>query len=77
MHRIFMILPMLLYLFIFIVGLLNAINPRWMWETFESWKATKEPTKVFFRVRRISGVVTMIIISCVALFPYMMSRLHP
>jgi hypothetical protein len=32
---------------IFVMGLLNAINPRMMWKTFDSWKATKEPTATF------------------------------
>jgi hypothetical protein len=76
MHFGIQIFIMLFYAFIFLTGLINAINPRFMWKTFESWKATKEPTETYFRVRRIQGVVVMIIISIVAFGPYVMSRLN-
>tara|TARA_Y100001933_G_scaffold256450_1_gene301145 strand:- start:710 stop:916 length:207 start_codon:yes stop_codon:yes gene_type:complete len=48
---------------VFLIGLLNAINPRIMWKHFESWKAKKEPSPVFFLVRRIMGVIVMVISS--------------
>ena len=42
------------YMIIFAIGLVNAIVPKWFWKTFESWKATKEPTKAYFITKRIS-----------------------
>jgi len=66
-----------MYFLIFIIGLINAINPKRMWNKFESWKATKEPSNVFFLGRRISGIIVMFLITGVALFPYIMSRINP
>ena len=43
------------YIIIFVIGLINAIAPKWYWKTFESWKATKEPTKGYFITNRILG----------------------
>ena len=60
---------------VFIYGLLTAIIPKFMWETFEGWKATKEPTKSFFITRRITGVVIMIVVVAMFLFPRFMSKL--
>jgi uncharacterized SAM-binding protein YcdF (DUF218 family) len=59
---------------IFIYGLLTAIIPRFMWDTFEGWKATKEPTKAFFISRRITGVVIMVIVVSIFIFPRIMSN---
>ena len=68
------IIPMIILGFIFLQGLLNAINPRIMWKVFESWKSTKEPTNTFFMSRRITGVVAMIIVLGLFLFPYLMRK---
>ena len=43
------------YIIIFVIGLINAIAPKWYWKTFKSWKATKEPTKGYFITNRILG----------------------
>lgn len=64
------IFVMLLYGTIFISGLLNAINPRLIWEKFESHNATKEPTRLYFLGRRVSGIVAMLIITALVLVPY-------
>lgn len=68
------IIPMIFFGIIFIIGLLNVIFPKKMWETFESWKATKEPTNAFFMSRRIAGIVMIVIVLAMFLFPYIMSR---
>lgn len=57
------------YIIIFSSGLVNAIAPKWFWKTFESWKATKEPTKTYFITKRISGIIIMIVIAVIALAP--------
>ncbi len=59
---------------VFIYGLLTAIIPKFMWETFESWKATKEPPKTFFITRRIAGLVIMLIVISIFLFPHIMNK---
>jgi len=45
----------------FLTGLINFINPRFMWEMHEGWKATKEPPKSLFIIRRIIGCIIMCI----------------
>ncbi len=77
MHKAFVIFVLVMYLLIFLVGLINLINPRWMWNKFESWKAVKEPSKAFFVLRRISGLVIMLIITSIAMFPHIMSVINP
>ena len=67
------IIPMIILGLIFLQGLLNAIKPTFLWEIFESWKATKEPTSSYFLSRRIFGIVSMLIVVAIILFPYFMS----
>jgi hypothetical protein len=66
---------MLILGFIFINGLLNAINPKLMWRTFEGWKAMNEPSTTYFIVRRIGGIVAMIFVLAAILIPFIMSRI--
>ncbi|MDV3425762.1 MAG: hypothetical protein LIR50_00560 [Bacillota bacterium] len=68
------IIPMIILGIIFLHGLLNAINPKFMWRIFESWKATKEPTNIFFISRRIIGIAEMVIVAAIFLFPCLMSK---
>ena len=68
------IIPMIILGFIFITGLLNALCPKKIWEIFGSWKATKEPNPTFFIIRRITGILAMIIVLAMFLFPYLMSK---
>ena len=51
------------YIVVFVISLANVINPKWVWEKFESWKAKKEPSKEYFIVRRIGGIIALLIIS--------------
>ncbi|AEY65586.1 DUF6199 family natural product biosynthesis protein [Clostridium sp. BNL1100] len=43
-----MIFPFIIIGLIFTIGLLNVICPKLLWKTFESWKATKEPSNAYF-----------------------------
>lgn len=63
------IVYIVLYAILFVMGLLYAIAPRWTWKTLESWRATKEPTKAFFVVRRICGIFIMIVVVAMATAP--------
>ena len=69
-----LIFPTIVLTLILISGLLNAFFPRKMWKTFESWKATKEPTDAYFMSRRISGILAVIMVITLFVFPYIMSR---
>jgi len=69
------IFPMIVLGLIFFIGLLNAVNPRMIWKVFESWKATKEPSNTYFIIRRIFGIVAMLVVASIILFPYFMSKL--
>ncbi len=74
MSGVITIFPTIILAIIFFIGLLNAINPKIIWEIFESWKATKEPSKSFFAVRRIAGIFAMLVVIGIFLFPYLMSK---
>ncbi len=68
------IIPMIILGLIFLQGLLNAISPKFLWRIFESWKASKEPTSSYFLSRRIFGIVSMLIVIGIFLFPFIMSK---
>lgn len=68
------IIPMIILGIIFLQGLLNAISPKLLWNIFESWKASKEPTSAYFLLRRIFGIISMLIVVAICLFPYIMSK---
>jgi len=74
MPKAIIIIPMIILGLIFLQGLLNAINPKFLWKIFESWKAAKEPTNSYFLSRRIFGIVSMLIVVSIFLFPYFMSK---
>ena len=57
------------FVILFVACLLEALFPRWCWKTFESWKATKEPTKEYFLKKRMSAIIIMVIILVIALAP--------
>ncbi len=57
------------YAIIFVILLINAINPRYLWKTFESWKAKSEPTDAYFKVRRITSIIGLIIITLIMVGP--------
>ena len=57
------------FVVLFIACLLEALFPRWCWKTFESWKATQEPSDAYFLRRRIGGIVGMAVIAAIALAP--------
>ena len=57
------------FIILFIVCLLEALFPRWYRKTFESWKATKEPSNAYFLQRRIAGIIGMVVIAAIALAP--------
>ena len=67
--NIFSTVVYIFYIIIFAIGLVEAIAPKWFWKTFESWKATKEPTKAYFITKRISGIIIMLVIAVIALAP--------
>ena len=72
----FAIVAFAFYAVVFLCALANAAAPRWCWKTFESWKATKEPSKVYFLTKRIAGILIMVVIAAAALLPTIMAHLH-
>lgn len=69
-----LIFPLIFMAIIFIIGLLNVVCPKLLWKTFESWKATKEPSDAYFISRRIAGIIIIVIVFAMFLFPYIMSK---
>ena len=57
------------YLIVFAACLLEALFPKWCWKTFESWKATKEPSQAYFFRMRATGIIGMVMITAAALAP--------
>jgi hypothetical protein len=74
MSKYISIFPVIVISIIFINGLINTINPRFMWEKFESWKAVKEPSNSYFNMRRIGGIFAMIVSAGMIIYPYIMSK---
>lgn len=58
-----LIVPIITAFLIAVYGLLDLINPRLKWEKLEAWKAPEEPEPSFFLMRRLRGIV-MIVIAC-------------
>ena len=63
------------YSFIFAACLLQALFPKWCWKTFESWKATEEPSKAYFLMKRVTAIIGMVIIIAIALAPTLIAYL--
>lgn len=61
---------------IFTVCLVNALFPKWCWKIFESWKASKEPSKTYFLRQRLEGIAGMIIIAALVLTPKLIAYFH-
>jgi hypothetical protein len=57
------------YVIIFVTLLINAVNPRYLWKIFESWKAKSEPTDAYFKVRRITSIISLITITLIMAGP--------
>jgi hypothetical protein len=51
------IFPILFFIFWIGGALFIAIAPYTFWKIFQSWKATKEPTKAYFIFQRIGGII--------------------
>lgn len=48
-------------LFSFLVyGIANALNPQKLWQIFQSWKSHTMPQQIYFRVKRIQGIVIVL-----------------
>ena len=75
--NVFSVVVFVFYAVAFLCGLANAAAPRWCWKTFESWKATKEPSKAYFLTKRIAGIVLMVVAAAAAVLPTIMAHLHP
>ncbi len=67
-----LLFPTFIFAAVFLIGLINAINPRLMWTYFEKWKAKEEPSKAYFMVQRLMGIVAMVIIAWFVLYPRLM-----
>ncbi|WP_026477926.1 DUF6199 family natural product biosynthesis protein [Alkaliphilus transvaalensis] len=59
---------------ILIRGLLDAINPKFLWKISKGWKATKEPPNSYFISIRIFGIGSVILASLLFLLPYIIKR---
>ena len=58
-----------IYVVIILISVANIINPKWVFNTFESHTAIKEPTKAYFIMRRIFAAIGLLLASCLILMP--------
>lgn len=61
-----------LYLFVFVICLINIIKPKYLWKLFASWKAKTQPSEAYFKMIRIRSLVALIIITLVIAGPTIM-----
>ncbi len=64
---------MIMAVILSVLFIINIINPRLFWEKFEGWKAKEEPSKAYFRARRIQSVIALIILIFIIIFPSLMA----
>lgn len=57
----------LVYFIIFVTALANVINPRWFWKHSQGWKATEEPSNIYFLIQRIIALITLIVVAIMIL----------
>lgn len=43
------------------MALANIIAPRWIWRVTESWRGVREPAPAYFVIRRVVGVVMLLV----------------
>jgi hypothetical protein len=72
----FSVIIWVFYISIFVILLINVINPRYLWKIFESWKAKSEPTDAYFRMRRFTSIIGLIIIILIMVGPSIYYLLH-
>lgn len=60
---------MMVFGMLFLIGLVEAIFPRYAWRLLESWKAKSEPSRAYFFVRRLGGIVLMLMIIFIWFLP--------
>ena len=73
--------PILIIVYVFLavlfaVRLTNAVASRWVWKTFESWKAVSESSKAYVITRRIIGIVQMMAVVLIIAIPTIIYLLH-
>ncbi len=64
---------MIMAIILSILFIINIINPRLFWEKFESWKATKEPSEAYFKAKRITSAIALVILVVIIIFPMLMA----
>lgn len=57
---------------ILVALLINIVNPRFLWNKLESWKATSEPSPAFFASRRITSIIGALILLIILIGPRIM-----
>ena len=61
----------IIFTLITLISIINIVNPKWVWEKFESHDALKEPSKEFFIMRRVFGIFGLLIVSFFLLLPHL------
>lgn len=54
--------------FLTAVSLCSVFAPRWLWRIMDSWKAQSTPSRAYFVMQRISGLVGVLLLYCTVVF---------
>lgn len=41
-------------------GIANTLNPQKVWQIFQSWKSQTTPQQIYFRFKKIQGIVIVL-----------------
>jgi len=63
------------YVIISLTLLINVLNPRYLWKILDSWRAKSEPTEAYFKVRRITSMIGLIVITFIMAGPIIIKLL--
>lgn len=59
------------YIIVLLIAAMYIIAPRFMWRRFEIFRTADNPSDGFFLIRRIFGIVAVLIVILLQVIPYL------
>lgn len=59
------------YIIVLIIASLYIIAPRFMWRRFEIFRTSNNPNESFFLIRRIFGILAVLVVIILQVIPYL------
>ena len=63
------VVTLILMAVLIVICIANIVDPHWVWKKFQSRKATKEPEEMYFRSKRLSSIIGLVMITVFVLLP--------